>query len=50
MSFQDQCTGNVPLFPELLHVLQLSILPLPLGGQLRSYMPTVRGSSVGAIT
>jgi hypothetical protein len=47
---QDQCTGNLPLFPEFFHGLQLSVLPLPLGGQLHSYMPTARGSSAEAFT
>jgi hypothetical protein len=47
---QDQCTGNLPLFLELFHVLQLSVFPLPLGVQLRSYMSTVHGSSAGAVT
>ncbi len=47
---QDQCAGNLPLFPELFHGLQLSVLSLLLGGQLHSYMPTVHGSSAGAVT
>jgi hypothetical protein len=37
------------MFPELFHGLQLSVLPLLLGGQLRFYRPTVRGSSAGAL-
>ncbi len=29
---QDQCAGNLPLFPEFFHWLQLSVLPLLPGG------------------
>jgi hypothetical protein len=46
---QNQCAGNLPLFPELFHGLRLSVLPLLPGGPLRSYMPIVHGSSAEAI-
>jgi hypothetical protein len=40
---------NSLIFPELFHVLQLSVPSLPLGAQLHSYMSTVRESSIGAV-
>ena len=44
----DQSGGSLPLSPGLFHVLQRSVLLLPLDGLLGSYKFTVHGSSAAA--